>query len=439
MDNTNPPSPHDSSTSLIIEKVCKLNSILDSLNFVPSSSSSKIVCKRGKYSDVMLVELIKKYGDSSKEELEEDDNVEGEEELGVEYFDKFPTRSKLAYHKYLMYALIPSLFLRNPIIVGGSPSNLKIPCNIGHLHVGKAYIDLNSPINIMTRMQYNWIMRRQLEPREDPKSLREISYFIGRVRGMHVFVGNFTYVSDFVIVEDISLVIDPRLSQVVLGKPFVELSNMTYDLSLGIVKFINGANELAYKMPHKIEQFNSLTDMEKDHTQSVYFRNEEDKRRVDYVVNKILGFYKECFELGPKYITGLKGSSSSDNANSKGVTLYLIRRAQKFFGFSRGRFLDDDLADLSVVLDPLVQFRRTSLTGFPAQSIRSSNAIALDSPYLLVLITGTSQSRQHESRKSPTKSLFDVGSRRISIVTMNTKEYHSDVLAIITRIMRRTY
>ncbi|GKA57661.1 hypothetical protein Tco_0756849 [Tanacetum coccineum] len=102
-----------------------------------------------------------------------------------------------------------------------------------------------------------------------------------------------------------------------------------------------------------------------------------------------------------------------------------------------------------------VQFRRTSLTGFPAQSIRSSNAIALDSPYLLVLITGTSQSRQHEShhrffpvdtslihiesRKSPTKSLFDVGSRRISIITVNTKEYHSDVLAIITRIMRRTY
>nr|GEX75556.1 hypothetical protein [Tanacetum cinerariifolium] len=33
---------------------------------------------------------------------------------------------------------------------------------------------------------------------------------------------------------------------------------------------------------------------------------------------------------------------------------------------------------------------------FPAQSIRSSNAIALDSPYLLVLITGASQSRQHD-------------------------------------------
>nr|GEV18511.1 hypothetical protein [Tanacetum cinerariifolium] len=78
------------------------------------------------------------------------------------------------------------------------------------------------------------------------------------------------------------------------------------------------------------------------------------------------------------------------------------------------------------------------LAGFPAQSVRSSNMIALDSSYLLVLTTGMSQSRQHESRKPPTAKLFDVDSGRISIVTMNTKEYHSDVLAIITRIMRRT-
>ncbi|GKA98650.1 hypothetical protein Tco_0826587 [Tanacetum coccineum] len=85
-----------------------------------------------------------------------------------------------------------------------------------------------------------------------------------------------------------------------------------------------------------------------------------------------------------------------------------------------------------------IQFRKISLTGFPAQSVRFSNAIALNSLYLLVLITGASQSRQHESRKPPTAELFDVDYRRISIVTVNTKEYHSNVLAIITRIMRRT-
>nr|GEU50256.1 hypothetical protein [Tanacetum cinerariifolium] len=60
---------------------------------------------------------------------------------------------------------------------------------------------------------------------------------------------------------------------------------------------------------------------------------------------------------------------------------------------------------------------------FPAQSIRSSNAIALDSPYLLVLITETSQSKQHvdtslihlESCKPPTTKLFDNDSGRIYI------------------------
>ncbi|GJX64662.1 hypothetical protein Tco_0299005 [Tanacetum coccineum] len=53
--------------------------------------------------------------------------------------------------------------------------------------------------------------------------------------------------------------------------------------------------------------------------------------------------------------------------------------------------------------------------GFPAQSIGSSNTYVLDSPCLLVLITGTSQSRQHESCKSPTVELFEVDSGRISI------------------------
>ncbi|GJW18913.1 hypothetical protein Tco_0026349 [Tanacetum coccineum] len=171
----------------------------------------------------------------------------------------------------------------------------------------------------MTRMHYNWIMKRQLEPRDDPESLRGISNFTRRVRGMHIFIGNFTSILDFLIVEDISSVIDPGLSQVVLGKPFVELSNMTYDSSLGIVKFTNGADKIAYIMPHKIKHFKSLLNMKKEHKQSVYFRNEEDKRRgVDYVMNKVLGFYKECLELGPEYLTGLEESSSS--VSDEGVT-----------------------------------------------------------------------------------------------------------------------
>ncbi|GJW79865.1 zinc finger, CCHC-type containing protein [Tanacetum coccineum] len=128
----------------------------------------------------------------------------------------------------------------------------------------------------------------------------------GRIKGMHVFVGNFTYIVDFMIIEDISSIIDPRMSQVVLGKPFVEISNMTHDPQEGVVRFTNRNDEVAYKLPYKIEQYNSLSNLEKEHTKLVYLRNEEDKRRgAEYVMSKILGFYKECLELRPEYLTGM--------------------------------------------------------------------------------------------------------------------------------------
>ncbi|GJU05638.1 hypothetical protein Tco_1122068 [Tanacetum coccineum] len=135
----------------------------------------------------------------------------------------------------------------------------------------------------------------------------EVEYFdILSTRIELAYHTNFTYVIDFMVVEDISSIINPRLSQIVLGKPFVEISNMTHDPPKGAMRFTNRADKIAYKMPHKIEQYNSLSDLEREHTKLVYLRNEEDKRRgVEYMMNKILGFYKECLELGPEYLTGI--------------------------------------------------------------------------------------------------------------------------------------
>ncbi|GJU82328.1 hypothetical protein Tco_1284693 [Tanacetum coccineum] len=165
--------------------------------------------------EVMFIEIIRDDDEPQNEDPNEEEGATTEEP-GVEYFDTFPTRNELTYHR--------------------------------HVHIKKAYIDLNSPLNIMTRIMSNYIMRRKLNPMKDANG--GISNFIGRIKGMHVFVGNFTYAVDFMIVEDISSILDPRLSQV---------------------------------MPHKIKQYDSLSDLEKEHTKSVYLRNEEDKRRgVEY-------------------------------------------------------------------------------------------------------------------------------------------------------------
>nr|GEY42547.1 MAK10-like protein [Tanacetum cinerariifolium] len=196
-----------------------------------SRLGQEIDLKEKRWQSVGILNLvnrtIKKDDDSRKEEPEA-------RRLEVEYFDICPTRSKLAYHKYIMCGPIPSIFLRNPIITEGCPSNLKIPCNIRQVYVEKAYIDLNSPLNIMTQMMYNWIMRRKLDPRENLD--RGVSNFTRRIKGIYVFIGKFTYITDFMIVEDISSIIDPRLSQVVLGKHFIEISNMTHDPPKGVVR-----------------------------------------------------------------------------------------------------------------------------------------------------------------------------------------------------------
>ncbi|GJX19340.1 hypothetical protein Tco_0222017 [Tanacetum coccineum] len=152
--HVNPSIPPDLSVAFITEKVLKFNSFFKSLGLVPQSSHTEVVCTKGDDGEVMFIEIIRKNDDSREDGPEEEGNITTEG-VGVEHFDMFPTRNELAYHKYLVYGLIPLIFLRNPIITEGCPSNLKIPCNIGHVHVEKAYIDPNSPLNIMTRMMYN--------------------------------------------------------------------------------------------------------------------------------------------------------------------------------------------------------------------------------------------------------------------------------------------
>nr|GEX70234.1 hypothetical protein [Tanacetum cinerariifolium] len=228
----NPSTLPDPSIAFITEKVLKLNVFFESLGLVPQSSDTEVVCTKGDDGEVMFIELIRNVDDSSNGESKEEGSTTTEV-VGVEYFDIFPSWSELAYHKYLMCSPISSIFLRNLIITEGFLSNLKIPCNIGHV----------------------------------------------RIKRMHVFGGNFTYIVDFMIVEDISSMIDPRLSQVVLREPFVEISNMNLDPPEGVVRFTNRTDEVVIKIPHMIEQYNSLSDLEKKHTKSVYLRNKEDKRR----------------------------------------------------------------------------------------------------------------------------------------------------------------
>ncbi|GKB22201.1 hypothetical protein Tco_0856124 [Tanacetum coccineum] len=187
MENMNPSSPPGSPTSPISIRVRELDKLLESLGIIVPPPTSEPSC----------LEENEELEEKIKEEITDE-----EEEDDLEYFKTIPTREELEYHEWLLKNHRPS-WVRTKIRKG-SLDNIKIPCMIGYFLKEKTYIDLESLVNIMARLYYYWIMSEGLKSREKLSNPRKTSNFVERVRGIKVFVGNFTYECDFMILEDVS-------------------------------------------------------------------------------------------------------------------------------------------------------------------------------------------------------------------------------------------
>ncbi|GJY13583.1 hypothetical protein Tco_0382892 [Tanacetum coccineum] len=200
---------------------------------------------------------------------------------------------------------------------------------------------------------------------------KKICNFMRRVRGLKVFMSNFTYECDFVILEDTSSVIDHYLGGMVLGKPFVKESRLVYDKDEGTIMFEKDNEIITYKMPHKMKIFKNIEDLNTDNIPPFIITSDDDKENIRGFVNRQSkeadheryrcgsdpGHYLNCLNLGPEY----KHDESVTKAirclikmrsriSEGGVTSYLMRRVRKFFGYSLGRFLDEDLAGIILFL-----------------------------------------------------------------------------------------
>nr|GEW21822.1 Pol polyprotein [Tanacetum cinerariifolium] len=106
--------------------------------------------------------------------------------------------------------------------------DLAFQCMIG-LRKFVAYFDPSLPMKIITRKAYNTIMVEGLESTE--KNLVSI------VRDVYVFVESFTYIIDYVILEDIGEFILRDMAKVVTGKPFKKVTKLEYECAKGSMSF----------------------------------------------------------------------------------------------------------------------------------------------------------------------------------------------------------
>ena len=154
----------------------------------------------------------------------------------------------------------------------------------------------------MSRTYYNRIREEQFHARRNPYEPYKFCNFVGRARNMHVFVGGFIYVTNFMILEELGDIIDDGLSEVVFGKPFEQVSKFTLDKSLGLLRFTQKDDEVVFRMPHKTEELNLLLPSKKEKFESFFVDSLKVRNKgFKHVLEKRKRYYKACMNLGRKY------------------------------------------------------------------------------------------------------------------------------------------
>ncbi|GKC81045.1 hypothetical protein Tco_1136762 [Tanacetum coccineum] len=138
---------------------------------------------------------------------------------------------------------------RERIINSFDGDDVAFQCMIGFRKF-TAYLDPFLPMNIISRKAYNTIMVEGLEG--TGKNLVSI------VKNVYVFVGSFTYITDFVVLEDIGEFIMSDMTNVLIGRPFRKITKLKYDVAKGLVSFTKIFDTYIYRMPRTIPRLKNF-------------------------------------------------------------------------------------------------------------------------------------------------------------------------------------
>ncbi|GJZ66768.1 hypothetical protein Tco_0623464 [Tanacetum coccineum] len=147
------------------------------------------------------------------------------------------------------------------------------------------------PMNIISHKAYNTIMVEGLEGTR--KNLAAI------VKDVYVFVGSFTYITDFVVLEDIGEFIMSGMTEVLTGRPFRKITKLKYDIAMGLVSFTKIFDTSTYRMPRTIPRLKNFNWSKVPPLLELGQNDLMSGLRHPHENNKFM--YKNCLNLGPEY------------------------------------------------------------------------------------------------------------------------------------------
>nr|GEZ00484.1 homeodomain-like protein [Tanacetum cinerariifolium] len=161
--------------------------------------------------------------------------------------------------------------------------NLKFSCMIGFEFIHVNFFPLLY-VNVMSKKFHNSIMKDKL--------VYKWNNVVGALINVPIFVGTFSVVTDFAVLEDMDAYRDEGMGNVIVSKPFLKEIRIKARRFDGMITIYNGNDEVTYQMVQSHLRFKHQTYVQCNKIPSLMKVSEEDKKNeILHPYKKLNGFY----------------------------------------------------------------------------------------------------------------------------------------------------
>ncbi|GKB07569.1 hypothetical protein Tco_0835853 [Tanacetum coccineum] len=169
--------------------------------------------------------------------------------------------------------------------------NLKFSCMIGFEFTHANFFPLLY-VNVMSKKFYNSIMKE--------KMVYQGNNVVGALTSVPIFVGTFSVVTNFAVLENMDAYIDEGMGDDIFGKPFLREVRIKTKRFEGIITIYNGNDEETYQMVRSHPRFKHHTNEQCNKILPLLKVSEKDEmNEISHAYQKLKGFYKGVLNLGP--------------------------------------------------------------------------------------------------------------------------------------------
>ncbi|GJY06185.1 hypothetical protein Tco_0373239 [Tanacetum coccineum] len=176
--------------------------------------------------------------------------------------------------------------------------NLKFSCMIGFEFLHANFFPILY-INVMSKKFHNSIMKDKMEYKGNN--------VVGALMNIPIFVGMFSILTDFAVLEDMDAYRDEGMGDVIFSESFLREVKINVKLFEGMITIHNGNEKVTYQMAHSHPRFKHHTNEQCNKIPPLLKVSKEDKMNgISHSYQKLKGFYKGVLNLGPEYVRDAK-------------------------------------------------------------------------------------------------------------------------------------